>query len=116
MTNSRLRSLLVTAMATALGAGSAASGQAHPAPDPAVARGHEIARRACAACHAVESDGKSPRAAAPTFRSREMRHTAALDGRVADLTRQGHYEMPVIRLRPDQIRDLVTYIQSLEIR
>lgn len=116
MTSSRLRRLLITALATALGAGVAADGKAGPAPDPAAARGHETARRACAACHAVESEGESPRAAAPTFRSREMRHTAGLDGRVADLTRQGHYEMPVIKLRPDQVRDLVTYIESLETR
>ena len=86
---------------------------ARSAPTPA-ARGHEIARHACAACHAVEPVGESPRAAAPAFASVEMRHTASLENRVADLTRLGHYEMPPLNLDPGQVRDLVAYIASLE--
>jgi mono/diheme cytochrome c family protein len=115
MTGSRLRNLLAAVVAAAFAVGVASNGQAGRAGDPA-SRGHQIARQACAACHAVELTGESPRAAAPTFRSREMRHTAGLDGRVADLTREGHYEMPAIKLRPDQVRDLVAYIESLDSR
>lgn len=86
-----------------------------PAPDPAAARGHEIARRRCAACHAVEPQGgASPRDRAPAFASLEMRHTASLEGRVADLAHQGHYGMPPVSLRDDDVRDLVTYIASLD--
>lgn len=82
--------------------------------DPAVASGHRIARSVCAACHAVETAGASPMARAPAFASLKMRHTASLAGRVEDLTRQGHYAMPPMTLRPDQVRDLMAYIASLE--
>lgn len=83
------------------------------AKDMAAARGHRIARRACAACHAVERDGLSRIEKAPAFDSLEMRHTAALDERVEELTRLGHYEMPPIKLRPKEVADLVRYIASL---
>jgi mono/diheme cytochrome c family protein len=89
------------------------------APEPrrtptAAERGHEVARRACAGCHAVEPGGVSPRPRAPAFGSLEMRHTAGLEGRVADLTRLGHYSMPPLRLSPQEVSDLVAYIESLE--
>jgi mono/diheme cytochrome c family protein len=42
-----------------------------------------------------------------------MRHTAGLEGRVADLTRLGHYGMPPVKLSPQQVRDIVAYIESL---
>ena len=84
------------------------------APPSAADRGHQTAQRACAACHAVEPGGVSPRARAPAFASLEMRHTAGLEGRVADLTRHGHYAMPTVPLTPEQARDIVIYIESLD--
>ena len=83
------------------------------AQDPAPDRGHRVAQRVCAGCHAVEDTGASPRPNAPAFASLEMRHTASLSGRVAELTRKGHYEMPPLQLRPDEVDDLVSYIASL---
>ena len=71
---------------------------------------------ACAACHSVERTGVSPMARAPAFASLEMRHTASLRNRVQDLTSKGHYDMPPIRLRPDEVSDIVSYIASLEPR
>jgi cytochrome c len=84
-----------------------------PTPDTAMARGHAVARRDCAACHAVEPGGVSPRPAAPAFGSLEMRHTAGLEGRVAELARLGHYDMPPLRLSAAEARDVTAYIQSL---
>jgi len=104
-------SAFVIAAALALGA-CAAPGAAELAAS-ATAHGHHVAKRACAACHAVEPGGESPRAAAPAFTSLEMRHTAGLEGRVADLTRLGHYDMPPVRLRPEDVRALTAYIESL---
>lgn len=87
-----------------------------PAGDRAAARGHGVARNVCAACHSVEATGDSPMARAPAFASLKMRHTASLSGRVEELTRQGHYAMPALKLRPDEVDDLVGYIASLEPR
>ena len=96
-----------------LGGCAALGGGGPRAPDPAAERGHALAQRMCAACHAVEPGGASPRSAAPPFGSSGLRHTAALEGRLADLTRHGHYEMPPVALRPEDVRDLAAYIESL---
>jgi mono/diheme cytochrome c family protein len=84
-----------------------------PLPISEVARGHEVARRDCSVCHAVEPGGVSPRSRAPAFGSLEMRHTSGLEGRVAQLARLGHYGMPPLKLSPAEARDVTTYIQSL---
>lgn len=82
-------------------------------PPSTVQRGHAVAQRACAACHAVEPGRNSPATKAPAFGSLEMRHTAGLEGRVADLARSGHYGMPPQALTPEEARDIVAYIESL---
>lgn len=97
-----------------LGACAALGVRLHHALPTAAERGHAVARRACAACHAVEAAGVSPVPKAPAFPSVEMRHTASLESRVADLTRLGHYGMPPVKLTPDDVRDVVTYIASFE--
>jgi len=79
----------------------------------AAERGHEVAMRLCAACHAVEPGGVSSRPRAVAFASREMQHMAGLKGRVAALTRQGHYGMPPIALDVQQAEDVAAYIGSL---
>lgn len=108
-----LRILALATLALALGA-CAAAGRNRPAPDPAAERGRAVAQRACAACHAVAPGGVGRMAKAPPFAGLEMRHTAALSGRVAELTRQGHYQMPPMALTPGEVSDLVSYIASLE--
>lgn len=100
------------ALAAALALAGCATGPKAPA-DQAAERGHAIARQACAACHATEPGGASPRASAPAFGSLEMRHTAGLEGRLADLARQGHYGMPPVKLDAGEVRDLLAYIESL---
>ena len=88
-----------------------------PKPDPAIARGHDTAQRACAACHAVEkAGGDNPVTRAVPFASREMRHTVGLEGRLTDLTRDGHYGMPPVALSAGELDDLRTYIESLRPR
>jgi len=82
-------------------------------PDPVLERGHATADRLCGSCHGVEPGRGSPRARAPAFWSLEMRHTAGLEGRLAELTRQGHYGMPPAPLQPQQVQDLLAYIESL---
>lgn len=93
---------------------SAGAAMGRPKPDPAVMRGHDTARRACAACHAVErAGGDSPVPRAVPFASLEMRHTVGLEGRLADLTRKGHYGMPPVALTASEVADLRAYIEQL---
>ena len=96
----------------ALGGCAVASGQDTAA--QAAMHGHQVARRVCAACHSVEPGGVSPRPRAPPFGSREMRATAGLEDRLAELTSRGHYGMPVLVLRPGEVHDLRAYIESLD--
>lgn len=85
------------------------------APTPA-GRGHVAALRHCAACHAVEPGGVSPHPQAAAFASREIQHTAGLEGRVAALTRHGHYGMAPVELSAQEVGDIVAYIESLRER
>ena len=96
---------------------SAGATSGRPKPDPAIARGHNTALRACSACHAVEkSDGDSAVPRAVPFASLEMRHTVGLEGRLADLTARGHYGMPPVALSAGELADLRAYIDSLRAR
>ena len=102
--------LLVMTLSTGTALGS-------PKPDPAIARGHDTAQRACAACHAVgKTGGAGPVPRAVAFASLEMRHTVGLEGRLADLTREGHYGMPSVALSAGELADLRAYIESLRPR
>jgi len=105
-----LRSLAILIVAVAL---SGCAGLRPPPPPTAAERGRAVAQGACSACHAVAPGAASPRARAPAFASIEMAHTAGLEGRVAALTRTGHYEMPPVKLTPGQVADVVAYIASL---
>ena len=110
-----MRRLSVTVVLFVTLSAGATSGR--PKPDPAIARGHDTAQRACAACHAVEKGGGEsmvPRAV--PFASLEMRHTVGLEGRLADLMRGGHYGMPPVALSQGELADLRAYIESLRPR
>jgi cytochrome c len=96
---------------------SAGAAMGRPKADPAIARGHDTAQRACAACHAVEkAGGDSPVSRAVAFASLEMRHTVGLEGRLAELTAKGHYGMPPVSLTAGELADLQVYIESLRPR
>ena len=97
-----------------LALGFAGDVQAAPKPDLSVARGQAVADRVCAPCHAVRVGKASPDPRAPPFGGREMGHTASLEGRVAQIARQGHYEMPPLRLTPAEVSDVAGFIASLQ--
>lgn len=79
------------------------------------ARGRELARTVCSACHAVETKGASPDTRAPPFRALAGRHVPlTLQRRLADIAETGHYDMPPINLHADEVQDVVAYINSLE--
>lgn len=101
---------IVFALAAALSGCATVGTDAAPTP---AARGEAVARRVCAACHAMGFGGESPSPRAAPLGSVEMRHTAGLPDRVADLTRTGHYGMPPLRLSAQEVSDVVAYIESL---
>lgn len=90
-----------------------APASARPKPDPVVERGREVAEKRCASCHSVAPGGAGPMRDAPAFAGRDMQHTAGLEGRLAALTRKGHYDMPPMTLSPDEVTALRAYIESL---
>ena len=99
-------------------AGCATSG---PAPrgsntlDVSADRGRFYAVRSCAGCHAVAGLGASPNGSAPTFGSIRLRYNAlSLSRRLESISRNGHYEMPPIYMTPDEIQDIVAYVETIE--
>jgi mono/diheme cytochrome c family protein len=93
------------------------SAMAAPAANPfeaQVARGHDLARAKCSSCHAVERDGASPSRRAPAFRAISGRYVElTLHRRLTEISETGHYDMPPMPARSDEVGDLVAYINSL---
>jgi mono/diheme cytochrome c family protein len=85
------------------------------APVPAdQAAGREFVERACAGCHATARAGASRNADAPPFRdlarSRSDRELAAA---LADISRNGHIEMPPIYVTPAEQKQVIAYLRTL---
>jgi mono/diheme cytochrome c family protein len=106
----RLRSLLSAAVlliapaATALAAGQVEEGQ-------------RIAERLCAGCHTISGQAPSPLAAAPPFaligRKYPVSHLAeALAEGI--VTGHGPVRMPEFVFEPDEIDDLLAYLESVQ--
>ena len=80
-----------------------------------IARGREFVLRNCSRCHAVEGAGESPHAKAPPFRRLgekypiEMLAEALAEGIVV-----GHQDMPEFELAPPNIREVLSYIESIQ--
>ncbi len=82
---------------------------------PAFARGAEIAQKQCAACHAVALEAASPVKIAPQFRVLSRLYSAEdLETKLSDIADHGHFDMPAIQLREDEIADVAAYIAGLD--
>jgi mono/diheme cytochrome c family protein len=79
---------------------------------PSARRGLRFVRMHCAQCHAIDRASPSPLAMAPPLRTLHLKYV------VADLQRplaQGiHPMMPLFRLEPDQVEDVMTYLRTLQ--
>ena len=85
-----------------------------PRRDTAAERGHRVAARDCAGCHAIEKVGDSPRPGAPPFREIRRRYNeASMQSEFAAIREVGHYEMPPTPISLSDGRDLTAYIESL---
>lgn len=77
-------------------------------------RGFALLRENCARCHAIDETGQSPLAKAPPFRDVVKRYDPAnLEEALAEGIVTGHNEMPEFAFTPDQITDIIAYLDSL---
>lgn len=82
---------------------------------PAAQRGLTLTRVNCGACHAIDQVSESPLKIAPPLRTLHTKYpveTLRMSLREGVLT--GHPTMPVFRLDPDQVEDILAYLKTLE--
>ena len=92
----------------------APAGPAQPL-NPAIERGAEIAQDRCSICHAVALEAASPSRDAPQFRVLSRLYSAEdLRRKLADISENGHFEMPPIMIRDFEVEDVAAYIASLD--
>jgi cytochrome c len=81
---------------------------------PAAQRGLTFVRVHCAQCHAIDRASESPLAIAPPFRTLLLKHPIeSLRRRLAEGITASHPTMPQFRLEPDQLADVVAYLETL---
>ena len=69
----------------------------------------------CAQCHAIDKVSDSPLAIAPPFRTLHLKFPIeSLRRRLAEGIVADHPTMPQFRLEPDQIADVMAYLQTFE--
>ena len=88
------------------------------APHGDAAAGRAVAERSCQSCHAIGPDGDSPVTNAPAFRELVKRFppedlAEALGEGIVD-AHSGAVQMPDIQLEPEQVDDLIAYLQTLQ--
>jgi cytochrome c len=80
-----------------------------------VRHGRALALEFCSRCHAIGAKGESPRAG--TLPLRRLRQSLDLDS-LPDRLMRGisatHPEMPEIRFRPQDARDMRDYLRSIQ--
>ena len=85
------------------------------AASPSEERGKTFAINNCARCHAIDRVSQSPLKIAPPFRNLHKRYPIeTLAEALAEGIQTGHPTMPEFQLDPDQIRNLLSYLKSLE--
>jgi mono/diheme cytochrome c family protein len=85
------------------------------AQSPAAQRGLTFLQTHCAQCHSIDKASESPLAVAPPFRTLHLKYPIeSLERPLAEGIVAGHPTMPQFRLEPDQIRDVIAYLRTLE--
>lgn len=85
------------------------------ADEQSVRRGKAIAVTKCSYCHSIERAGRSPRAAAPPFRTLHKQYPVeTLKDALGEGMSTGHPRMPEFRLEPDQVGDFTSFLKYLE--
>jgi cytochrome c len=82
---------------------------------PAEQRGKTFVVNNCSRCHSVDKVTPSPLKIAPPFRTLHLRYSVdTLQEALAEGIYTGHPTMPAFQLEPDQIRDVISYLKTLE--
>src|SRR5260370_32197836 len=82
---------------------------------PAEQRGKTFALTNCARCHSIDRVTQSPLKIAPPFRTLHLRYPVETLGEsLAEGIETGHPPMPMFKLDPYQIHDLLSYLKTLE--
>jgi mono/diheme cytochrome c family protein len=83
------------------------------AQSPTAQRGLTFVRVHCAQCHAIDKVSDSPLAIAPPFRTLHLKFPIeSLRRRLAEGIVADHPTMPQFRLDPDQLADVMAYLQT----
>lgn len=81
-----------------------------------VARGLEIARAACADCHAIGTTGDSPKPQAPPFRELGRKYPVEnLEEALAEGVVVGHPGMPEVRMNEADIGAFLAYLKTVQV-
>lgn len=79
-----------------------------------IGAGRKLAEQACARCHAIGRDDESTLAIAPPLRTFAAKWPLEnLEEAFAEGIVTGHAAMPEFQFEPEQINDLLSYIQSV---
>ena len=77
--------------------------------------GQEIATRLCCGCHAIGRTEESPHADSLPFRSISLRYPVrSLEEALGEGIFVGHPDMPPFQLEPEDIDDLLDYIEAIQ--
>lgn len=77
-------------------------------------RGGRIAHERCGGCHAVDRTGDSAMAVAPRFRDMGVAYPVSdLQEAMAEGLVTAHPAMPAFTFEPDQIADLIAYMEAV---
>lgn len=90
---------------------------ATPAAAADVKRGETLVKQSCSACHAIGRSGESPVAAAPQLRLLGKKYPISnLQEALGEGIAVGHrgVEMPEYTFEPDQIDDIIAYLESIQ--
>jgi cytochrome c len=91
--------------------------RAAPATAGSLESGRHIAELKCAGCHAIGTTGDSHNPAAPPFRTFSHHYpVTALEEAFAEGILVGHPAMPEFSFTPEQIDDLLSYLESVQER
>jgi mono/diheme cytochrome c family protein len=105
----------VPGLVIALGAFLSVASTSALAQSPPAQRGLTFVRVHCAQCHAIDKVSDSPLAIAPPLRTLHLKFPLeSLRRRLAEGLVADHPTMPQFRLDPDQLADVMAYLQTFE--
>jgi len=85
------------------------------AAEPDIVHGQALIEANCSPCHATGRTGDSPHAEAPAFRTLSKRYPIeTLEEALAEGIVTGHPDMPEFIATPDQIADIIAFLESIQ--